>query len=228
MGWHMQDADLREETAEMPGPRPYLARTMFMAAMIPALAACATGAQSPVGTSTPPAAATGVPSASTAPSPWGTPSPITFVSTRHAYSVEVPSGWFVNEYEGTWTSLEQFNPAAEVPGEDAITVLGFDSFLVVNAMAIPDGMTAADWLTAFDARVAAGVSPDCPVSTSEGTVAGEPATIGEQACDGSILIGRSLTHAGRGYYFTTRHAADDAAAKAILEQIVASIRFTGD
>ena len=53
----------------------------------------------------------------------------------------------------------------------------------------------------------------------------EPATIVEQPCEGSIVVGRSLTHGGRGYYFTSRYAEDDETA-ASTGQLVASIQFT--
>ena len=156
------------------------------------------------------------------------PTPRTFESTRHGYSVEVPPGWNVTEYEGAWTSLEQFSPGAEVPGEDVVTAPEIASFLVANSMAIPEEMTAADWLAAFDALVAGGLDPNCPGKTGRGFVAGEPATIVEQPCEGSIIIGRSLTHGGRGYYFTTRFSAGDATTEATVKGIVASIRFIDD
>jgi hypothetical protein len=60
------------------------------------------------------------------------------------------------------------------------------------------------------------------------TVAGEPATVVEQPCEGSIVIGRSVTHEGRGYYFTIRFPADDAAVRETLERLVRSIRFADD
>lgn len=154
--------------------------------------------------------------------------PRTFESTRHGYSVEVPPGWDVTEYEGTWKSLEQFAPGAEVAGEDVVAPTDLSSFLVSNSMRIPPKMAASEWLAAFDALVAAGFNSKCPGTTGTGAVAGEPATVVEQPCDGSIIIGRSLTHEGRGYYFTIRFPAGDATTEATFDGLVASIRFDED
>jgi hypothetical protein len=149
-----------------------------------------------------------------------------FESTRHGYRVELPAGWIVNEYGGSWNSLAQFTPGGEIPGEDAVAPPGFGSFLVMNSMAIPAGMTDSEWLSAFDALVAAGLSADCPGTTGSGTVAGEPATIVEQTCAGAEIVGRSLVHAGRGYYFTTKSPHPDPASEAIVDELAASIGFT--
>jgi hypothetical protein len=210
--------------------RPYRTwvRTLGMPTIAVALAACSTEAPPSAG----PSATSGADSTevvtSASPSVSSAPSPRTFESTRHGYSVEVPPDWDVTEYEGTWTSLEQFSPGAEVPGEDVVSPPDRASFLVANSMAIREGMTAADWLAAFDARVAAGLDPRCPATTGRGVVAGEPATIVEQPCEGSIVIGRSLTHGGRGYYFTIRFPAGDPTTEATLDGIVASLRFVDD
>lgn len=160
------------------------------------------------------------------PSPSSVPTPRTFESARHGYSVEVPPQWDVTEYEGTWTRLGQFSPGAEVPGEDVVAPPDKASFLVANSMAIPEGMTAADWLSAFDALVAAGLDPNCPGTRRTRVIAGERATIVEQRCQGSVVVGRSLTHGGRGYYFTTRFSAGDSATEATLDDVVGSIRFS--
>jgi hypothetical protein len=52
------------------------------------------------------------------------------------------------------------------------------------------------------------------------------ATIVEQSCGGSTIVGNSTTHGGRGYYFTVRFPDDDATARATFEGILASIRST--
>lgn len=198
------------------------------------LAACTTG---PSGTGDRPSVAPSSPAASPfptqpastrSPAPSIAPTPTTrpFVSVRHGYRLEVPPGWLVNEYEGTWTELDQFDPGAEVPGEDVVATLDYAAFLVINSMPLQDGMSDVEWLEAFDGRVAGGVDPACPVTRSQGTVGGEPASIAAQPCDGSMIIGRSLTHGGRGYYFTTRAPADDAATQAILDRVVGSIGFS--
>jgi hypothetical protein len=153
------------------------------------------------------------------------PSPSTFESERHSYTVEVPPEWDVTEYPGTWTRLSQFNPGAEVAGEDVVLSPDGGAFLVANSMAIPAGMTTSDWRTAFGARVEAGLDPNCPERSDSGTLAGETATIVTQRCEGMVIVGRSLTHAGRGYYFTVGFRAGDPATKATLDGIVASIRF---
>jgi len=145
-------------------------------------------------------------------------------SARHRYRVVVPPGWNLTEYEGTWETIEQFGVGVEVPGEDVIDSSSLQAFLVMNSMAIPDWMTGAEWLTAFDAVVSAALPPDCPGTPVEGTFAGEPAIVLEQSCGGTSITGQSLTHAGRGYYFTTVAPADGDAGPD-LEALVDSITF---
>ncbi len=132
--------------------------------------------------------------------------------------------WVVTEYEGTWTSLDEFGPGLEVPGEDVLEPPDFDAFLVMNSMAIGN-MTPADWLAAFDEIVSDGLPEDCPGVASEGTVAGEPATVMTQECDDAVYVGRSVTHAGRGYYFTVRVPQGDDALAAAFDTVVQSIEF---
>lgn len=154
------------------------------------------------------------------------PSARVFASVRHGYRVEVPPGWVVNEYEGSWASLSQFSPGGEIPGEDAIAPPGFASFLVMNSMELPTAMTGQQWRSSLEALVAAGLPPDCPGTPRSSTFAGETATILEQSCAGKHIVGRTLVHAGRGYYFTTMSPDEDPAAEAIVETLVASIAFT--
>jgi hypothetical protein len=153
------------------------------------------------------------------------PSPSPFVSERHAYRLEVPPGWEVTEYGGTWTRLGQFHPGEEVVGEDVVLSPDGAAFLVANSMEIPDGMTPSEWLAAFDRLVTSGLDPGCPGTEDRGTLAGEPAIIIEQQCDGMKIVGQSLTHEGRGYYFTIGVPAEDRATEATLDGILASIRF---
>ena len=145
-------------------------------------------------------------------------------SARHRYRVEVPPGWNLTEYDGTWETFEQFGVGVEVPGEDVIDSSVLRAFLVMNSMTIPDGKTGSEWLAAFDAVVASALPPDCPGTPVDGTFAGEPATVLEQVCGGMTIIGRSLAHAGRGYYFTSVAPSDGDAGPA-LEALVDSITF---
>lgn len=139
--------------------------------------------------------------------------------------MEVPAGWFVNEYDGSWDSLAQFTPGGEIPGEDAVAPADFRSFLVMNSMAIPAGMTDGEWLSAFEALVEAGLPTDCPATRQSGMFAGEPATILEQTCGDAAIVGRSLVHGGRGYYFTTKSPHPDPASQAIVDGLADSIAF---
>lgn len=201
------------------------------------IAACSGAGATAPPTSEPVASSPGIPT-SPAPSTPSSPSPSTstshsalplddvFESKRHGYRVEVPVGWFVNEYDGSWDSLAQFTPGGEIPGEDAVAPPGFRSFLVMNSMALPSDMTASDWLSAFEALVAAGLPANCPGTARPDTFAGEPATILEQTCTDVAIIGRSLVHGGRGYYFTTMSPHPDPASEAIVERLAASIEFT--
>ena len=148
-----------------------------------------------------------------------------FESCRHGYRVEVPAGWVTNEFDGTWTELEQFSPGAEVPGEDVVATPDRTSFLVMDSMIIPEGMSAQQWLSDFNALVAAGLPEGCEVTTRSGVLAGDPATVVDQVCAGIVIQGHSLVHADRGYYFTTLVPADDPDALAVIEQLTASIEF---
>jgi hypothetical protein len=150
------------------------------------------------------------------------------VSTRHGYQVQVPPGWDVREWEGTWTNFSDFGPGNEVPGEDVIRSADLSSFLVDNSMVIPDGMTAADWLAEIDRIVQEELDPACPATMSPGTVGGEPATLVlGPPCAGSVIVGRHVAHDGRGYYFTTKVPEGDADAEALIQRVVDSIQFTG-
>ncbi len=166
------------------------------------------------------------PSATPSDSPSASPSARVFESTRHGYRVEVPPDWIVHEYDGSWESLAEFTPGGEVPGEDAIAPAGFGSFLVMNSMAIPTETTADEWRSDFETHVAAGLPPDCPGTPRSGTFAGESAGILEQTCAGKHIVGRTLVHAGRGYYFTTLSPHPDPAMEAIVAELAASIAFT--
>jgi len=151
------------------------------------------------------------------------PSASEFASERHAYHLEVPAGWAVTEYGGTWTDFDQFSPGAEVPGEDVVSAPDSGAFLVSNSMAIPEGMSPDEWLTELERLVGSGMSPDCRGSTGADVVAGEPATVIEQKCEAMHVVGRSLTHADRGYYFTIGFPTGDSATEATLEGVVDSI-----
>jgi hypothetical protein len=190
-------------------------RLRTVAAVITAtLVSCSTGQPS------------GTPGATDAPLPSSpTASPSTFESERHGYRLEVVPGWDVTEYTGTWTSFKQFSPGAEVPGEDVVSSPDGGSFLVANAMVTPKGMTSSDWLAALDRLVARGPDPSCSVRTDTDVLAGERARIVVHRCEEMTIVGRSLTHGGRGYYFTIGFPAGDSATEATLEGIVASIRF---
>lgn len=153
------------------------------------------------------------------------PSASAFVSDRHGYSLEVPHEWDVTEYPGTWRRLEQFNPGAEVPGEDVVSAPDVEAFLVANSMPIPEGMNAGEWRDRFDALVEEGLDPNCPGETSQGSLAGESATVIQQDCGGMTIVGRRLTHGDRGYYFTIGFPTGDAESGTMLEDILESIRF---
>jgi hypothetical protein len=48
----------------------------------------------------------------------------------------------------------------------------------------------------------------------------------QQVCAEAAVVGRSLVHAGRGYYFTTMSPHPDAASAAVVEDLASSIEFT--
>lgn len=198
---------------------PKWARALATSALWVALGACST--QTPTATNPSSVSPTNAVTSS-----GETASPTRFESTRHAYSVIVPAGWEVTEYEGKWTRLDQFSPGAEVPGEDVIAPPDLAAFLVTDSMAIPPGMSSQEWLAAFDRLVEPGLPQGCATTIERGVFAGESATVVEQRCDDAVIVGRSLTHDGRGYYFTILFPTGDRAAEAALDEMVASIEFT--
>ena len=101
----------------------------------------------------------GAPKATDVPS---SPSASQFVSERHSYHLEVPAGWKVAEYGGTWTDFAQFSPGAEVPGEDVVSAPDGSGFLVSNSMAIPDGMSPDEWLAELERLVTSGPDQELP------------------------------------------------------------------
>jgi hypothetical protein len=158
------------------------------------------------------------------------PSPVaarSVESEQHGYRVEVPADWEFAEGTGTWTSLDQLVPGAEVPGEDLAAPTAGSGSLVANSMPLPQGMTAAQWLAELDELVGTGPSPDCREQRSADVVAGEQATVVRHRCDDLTIVGNGLVHANRGYYFTVGYATGDEATESTLEQIASSIRFTG-
>ncbi len=209
---------------------------VIAAVLLVPLVGCTSGSQqSPpvsLAPSTATAAASRVPSPSQSASPSSSPTALeeptlrVFESSRHGYRLEVPKNWQVIEYEGTWTDLDQFEPGAEVDGEDVVAPPGFATFLVTNSMPIPDDMADADWITAFDTIVQSGLPADCPAVVTSEVVGGVTARVLTQECEGDLIVGRSLTHMGRGYYFTTRSDAASDASIAILNTLVDSIEFT--
>jgi hypothetical protein len=213
-------------------PMNVVSRAVGLVWIVAAMAACTSATTAPTGepdVSSPAILASREPSSPPAPSisrSTQAPTAHAVESARHGYRVEVPAGWTFHEYEGAWDSLSQFTPGGEIPGEDAVAPPDFSSFLVMNSMAIPAGMTGSKWLAEFEALVSAGLPADCPGTTRSGTFAGKPATILEQTCPGVAIIGRSLVHAGRGYYFTTMSPHPDPASEAIVERLAASIEFT--
>jgi hypothetical protein len=168
-----------------------------------------------------------VPSTPTPSTPTPTPStssPTSFESDRHSYSIDLPPGWLVSEFGGTWTSLEQFTPGAEVPGEDVASSSDAQGFLVANSMVLHD-MRPAEWLEQLLRLTRSGRGPGCEEAVDRDVLAGEQATVVEHRCEDFHLVGRSLAHAGRGYYFTIGFPAGDETARATLERIVASVDF---
>jgi hypothetical protein len=148
-----------------------------------------------------------------------------FVSERHSYHLEVPAGWKVAEYDGTWTDFAQFTPGAEVPGEDVVSAPDGSGFLVTNSMAIPRGMSPDEWLAELDRLVTTGPDKGCRQTTDADVVAGEQTRITLHLCAHMEYVGRSLTHGDRGYYFTMGVQSGNSTTKATLEGVVASIGF---
>ena len=149
-----------------------------------------------------------------------------FVSERHSYHFEVPAGWKVTEYGGTWADFAQFSSGAEVPGEDVVSAPDGSGFLVSNSMAIPNGMNPDGWLAELERLVTSGPDKSCQKTTDTEVVADEQARITRHRCEDMEYVGRSLTHADRGYYFTMGFQSGDSTIEATLEGIVASIGFT--
>ena len=134
------------------------------------------------------------------------------------YKLRGAISWDVTEYPGTWTELEQFSPGAEVPGEDVVAPADLSSFLVSTRRS-PPGQAADEWLESFDALVADGLTAECPGTTASDVLAGEPATVVEQPCEGSLSSGGPHARRTR-VLLHDLYPADDAAARETLERLV--------
>lgn len=156
------------------------------------------------------------------------PSSSRFVSERHSYHFELPAGWQVDEYDGTWTDFAQFSPGGEIPGEDVVSSPGSSGFLVSNSMVIPQDMGPERWLAELDRLVSSGPTKTCRSTTAIGVLAGERAAITQHRCLDMVYIGRSVIHADRGFYFTMGFQPGDTSTKATLEGVVASIGFADE
>lgn len=150
-----------------------------------------------------------------------------FESAQHGYRIEVPADWEFVEGDDTWTSFDQFVPGSAVPGEDLASSAAGSGWLVANSMLLPKGMTPEAWLAELDELVGSGPSPDCREQRGTDVVAGEQATVVRHRCDDLTIVGSSLIHADRGYYFTVGYTTGDASTESTLEEIASSIRFTG-
>lgn len=100
---------------------------------------------------------------------------------------------------GTWTDFAQFRAGAEVPGEDVVSAPDGSGFLVSNSMTIPTGMSSDEWLAELELLVMAGPTQGCRESTNTDIVAGEQARVTQHRWTDMDYVGRSLTHADRGY-----------------------------
>jgi len=200
--------DDADDTAIVPLAAPPLRLAATLTALVIMLTSCSSGDSE------------AAPKASDVPS---SPSATRFVSERHSYRLEVPVGWTVAEYGGTWTDVAQFSPGAEVPGEDVVSAPDVGGFLVSNSMAIPTGMSPDEWLDELERLVTSGPTKSCRESTDTDVVAGEQARITQHQCADMDYVGRSFTHADRGYYFTMGFQSGDTTTKATLEGVVASI-----
>lgn len=167
------------------------------------------------------------PSTAAAGDPSSKASPTSFESAQHHYRIEVPAGWTFVEGVGTWARLDQFVPGAEVPGEDLVTSATSSGFLVANSMRLPEGITPQAWLAELDELVGSGPSPDCHEQRTTAVVAGEQATVVRHRCKDKTLVGSSLIHGDRGYYFTIGYPTGDAAIESTLEELASSVRFIG-
>ncbi|RYP81923.1 hypothetical protein EKO23_22820 [Nocardioides guangzhouensis] len=166
------------------------------------------------------------PSSDVASRPSTTATPRLFESAQHGYRLEIPTDWEFVEGAGTWIRFDQFVPGSQVPGEDlASTTDGF-GWLVANSMLLPKEMTREEWLTELDELVGSGPLPDCREQRRADVLAGEQATVTRHRCDDLTIVGSSLVHANRGYYFTVGYTTGDASTESRLEEIASSIRFT--
>jgi hypothetical protein len=145
--------------------------------------------------------------------------------TLTRYRIEVPADWEFVEGDDTWTSFDQFVPGSAVPGEDLASSSTGSGWLVANSMLLPKGMSSEEWLAELDELVDSGPSPDCREQRGTDVVAGDQATVVRHRCDDLTIVGSSLIHADRGYYFTVGYTTGDASTESTLEAIASSIRF---
>jgi hypothetical protein len=145
--------------------------------------------------------------------------------TASVRSVRLPADWEFVGGTGTWTSFDQFVPGSAVPGEDLASSTTGSGWLVANSMLLPNGMNPEEWLAELDELVGSGPSPNCREQRGTDALAGEQVTVVLHRCDDLTIVGSSLIHANRGYYFTLGFPTGDSATAATLDGIASSLRF---
>jgi hypothetical protein len=128
-----------------------------------------------------------------------------YSSSRHGYSLQIPTNWTVNEIAGSWAPGAVFPYLG--PGSDQfVDPAHGDITRFMNSQPITGGMTSEQWLTQYIA-IHTAFFDNCRQLSEAGVQAGgQPATMYTFDCSGAGSSREDssqvlLTHDGRGYAF---------------------------
>jgi hypothetical protein len=197
----------------------YYRRISTLAVLAVVLVACA-GAPAASPSPTPTLAPTATPTAT------GTPTAsIVFTSERHAYSIQIPGDWTINEPPGEWPPDELLLPYE--PGVDTFPTPAavandapFDGTLFISAHDLAATTTEAAW----SERVLAPVSAACDsLGAAPITVDGATAQLASFGCQSGTALNLPIVRGNTGYLIAwIGRAANAVADRTQFEAIVAT------
>jgi len=149
-----------------------------------------------------------------------------FTSSRHGYSVRIPTNWSVNEVAGEWQPGSLFAGNLDPGVDDFVNPDQPNILRFMKSQPITAGMTSDQWMTQF-ISIHDTAFPECRHLTESDTrLVGEDARVYTFDCSGSptgeadwaeLLV----THDGRGYAFRVNSGPADE--KALLLDWVATL-----
>jgi len=164
------------------------------------------------------------------PNGFGSASGTLYSSSRHGYTLRIPTTWTVNQIDGSWALGTVFDYLG--PGSDQFVnpaEPGVDRFM--NSQPLGAGMTPEQWTAQYIAVNKPFFGNCRDVAESPLRVGGVDGTILESDCSGTATgptdaAQLTLVHAGRGYVFRVLSSDGFPDEKALLQSWVATLGWT--